>query len=774
MKKTLPTLLALSAAITLAGCGGGNNDNAGAASQRITGTSAIEPRLNCEGAECNEIGGFTKPFVEPWGPSVMRELSETGEMPRSEIEDPLRTPKGNLKNPLKMVPQDDRCLRMADGRPTECKPAAGSIALLEDNRVLYFNALEGTEDAEFSIFFEAGTVVTNDQTRVMTLNGNEAGWMRPSPIDGGATNENRNTLLKPFSALLGSLPLGIDTGEDSINNDGALFCADLSMLADGRVMAVGGTDYYFEPGISAPIAIGLSELEGVRNARVFDPRNNSWSKTGDMNFGRWYPSLTTLPDGNVFVSSGVTKLVKPVYLERPLASGRNVVETETYNLGCGTWTDNGGLAQRSLPLYPRHHLLPNGHVLYNAAGQAFNPFGQAYDQALWNIVSAYDPVNKLWTDLGYAGLPLRLNELGLERLGSALNPTNPNAPADVAQTVTGLLSSLTSDPMALLSSLESLPREPQALLSTLIGAGFRGSTFSVQLPLRPNAEGRYDNAEFLTGGGVLGLVTANSPGSYVTTDTSRIDRINIDADDSMSYESRVTGNMTTPRWYGTGVLLPTGQVMVFSGADRDEVVLPGTGAPILRSEMFDPATETWKPMATQHNPRTYHNTAILLPDGRVLIGGHSPINTAYAFSINIPGLSPNDGRDPSFEIYNPPYMFQQRPAINSVANRAEHGQSLNVATPDAADIVEVVMVRRTTLTHIVDGDQRTVVLPITSRTGNSLTVKMPEQKAVLPPGPYMMFVITERNGMRVPSESKPVRVTGADTTCRPDAMMAAR
>lgn len=779
MNINIKPLFLVGVTLSLAACGGSGSTATSAISgvtsaakissdpQVSTGTAPIND-ADCTPAECVKVGGFTKPFVEPFGPSAMKAAAaQTAADKAAAAGNPfasLETRKGNLKNPIKMVPQDDRCLRGADGRPTECKPAAGSIALLEDNRILYFNALEGTEDAEFSVFFEAGQVVTNDQTRVLDISGNkgrQASWMQPSPVDGGANpgnNPNRQTLL----------PAGtIDTGAAGGENNGALFCADLETLADGRVMAVGGTDYYFEPGISRPIAFGVSELEGIRNARIFNPANNVWSQTGLMKNGRWYPSLTTLANGDVFVSSGVTKLVKPIYPSAPFTSGRNVTQTETYDLGCGTWSENGGAAERSLPLYPRQHLLPNGQVFYNAGGQAFNPFGQSYDQALWNITAAYDPVKKLWTDLGYAGLPLRFNKVGLERLGTALNPTNPNAAADLQKTVTGLLGALSQDPAAALTPfLKTGGGNPQAAIMAALGAGFRGSTFSIQMPLRQNPKtGLYDKAEFLTAGGVLGAITASSPGSYVATDLSRIDSVNIDSDQTMSYESRITGSLNQPRWYGTGVLLPTGQVMTFSGANRDEVLLPGTGMAILKSELFDPATETWTPMAIQHNPRTYHNTALLLPDGRVLIGGHSPINTAYLYSINLPGFSPNDGRDPSFEIYSPPYVFGNRAKITSAStNRADHGQpfSVNVDTNGAGEVVEVTLIRRTTLTHIVDADQRSVVLPF-SKSGNTLSLQIPTNKAVLPPGPYMLFVITKNSqGQLVPSASTPIRVTGAD------------
>lgn len=692
MRNTTWTLLT-GCTLLLAGCssgGGGDNDDA------ISAPVAINA-APCSELERDSIGCFTAPFAEPSVESVSSANAEST-FP--------------VDNPLKQFPQDDRCTRQADGRPIKCKPAAASVALLHDGRVLYFNALEGTEDVEYSIFFEAGHAIVNDQTRILSLEGDSARWRRPSPVDGGANPDgNKHELLLP--------PGLIDNAEGADgtrqNNDGALFCADVEQLADGRIMAVGGTDYYAEPGINTPFPFGLSELEGLRNARIFNPADNTWRKTGDMHFGRWYPSLTTLPNGDVFVASGVTKLIKPVYPERLETSGRNVTQTETYALGCGSWSENGALAERSLPLYPRLHLLPNGQILYNAAGQAFNPFGQAYDQALWNIAAAYDPVSKSWSDLGIAGLP----------------SVPPAKPGDV--------------PMLLL------------------GSGYRGSTFSIMLPLAPNAQGVYDRAEFLTAGGVLGGVALTNPGSHVSTNLSRVDTVEM-AGSAMQYSARLTGALNAARWYGTGVLLPTGAVMVFSGADRDEVQVPGGATPILRSELFDPVSETWQPMAQQGRPRTYHNTALLLPDGRVLVAGHAPINTAYAYSVTLPGMSPNDGRDPSFEIYSPPYIFMERPRISTAPSRLNHGQRFTVASPQAAEIESAVLVRRTSLTHIVDGDQRTVQLAFT-RSGNNLNLRLPENTAVIPPGSYMLF-INRRHGERLlPSLSAPVMVLGADTSC---------
>ena len=580
---------------------------------------------------------------------------------------------------LEGAPNSEECDESKkDAGRIACKPAAGSMAVLPGGRVVYFNALEGTENITTDLPSNFGTVSVNDQTRVM--NPLVPSWLIPSPADGGANPDGYETepLVPPLSST-------------EAHNDGALFCSDLEFLADGRLLATGGTAYYNDPGTEGA---GLVELEGLRNARIFDPKTNRWTQTGDMKYGRWYPSMVTLPNGDIFVASGVQKLAKPIYPNHAQDSGRNIVHTETYIPRQGKFVENGPTADRSLPLYPRLHLLPNGHVYYSGGGQAFNPLGQSYDEVLWNMAAAYDPEAKAWTDLGVA------------RSGSLV-------------------------------------------------PGFRGSTFSIMLPLRADDDGRYTKTEFLTAGGVVGT----TPGSYLPVPISSI--TTVDTGDGISASTRDTGSFAESRWYSTGVLLPTGEVAVFSGATRDEVVTPGMGNAIRRAEMFDPETETWVPLAAAGRERTYHNTAALLPDGRVLVGGHAPITTMYGAPRTVPGgFSPNDRHDPTFELYSPPYLWRgPRPVIKSAPAYVRHGGTLTIGADLAGGVLEkVVLVRNTSLTHLIDGDQRSVELRILKTSGRAITVAAPPGGEVAPPGPYMLFVVTRGDDGLVPSTARQVFV----------------
>jgi hypothetical protein len=474
----------------------------------------------------------------------------------------------------------------AQYQPTDgyrCPPAAMAVAVLPTGKVLFWDGLEGMNRVQYNVVAEFGDVAQDDQSRI-------ADFSRATPTFSTPGNQTATGTDGHDDAVNPLLPGGAGV-VDSGGNNYDLFCSPLVQLADGTVLAAGGTHYYEEPGVTDPTtgkSYGVAELQGLKATRIFDPATNTWHNAkGDMHFGRWYPTMVTLPNGHVFVASGVTKLIKPAYTDgRPAAdSGRNVPETETYDPATQQWTVNHSgqtalngddTSEQSLPLFSRLHLLPDGKVYYDAAGQTFNPDGQAYDEATWVNAKLYDPATQAWSDL----------------------------PAD--NTPTGL-------PL-----VDGAP------------IGFRGSGFSVLLPLTPDATGHYRTAKVFNGGGVVGP----TPGNYFGDDSTTINTITTNATTGQDTLQSDSGpQLLNKRWYGDAVVLPDGTVFVTNGASRDEVDAPGSGNPVFQTELVDPAggTVTAGPSLDAAHGRTYHNSAVLLPDGRVLIGGHAPIATGYAF-----------------------------------------------------------------------------------------------------------------------------------------------
>lgn len=117
-----------------------------------------------------------------------------------------------------------------------------------------------------------------------------------------------------------------------------IFCAGHSFLANGKLLVTGGQD---------PTGNGLP------NASIYDPISGTWTQLPDMNQGRWYPTNTTLANGDVLVVSGQ---IDP--------SIGNDALPQVWQAGSNTWR-NLTTAQLTQPLYPSMFLLPNGKV-FNA------------------------------------------------------------------------------------------------------------------------------------------------------------------------------------------------------------------------------------------------------------------------------------------------------------------------------------------------------------------------------------------------------------------------
>jgi chitodextrinase len=384
-------------------------------------------------------------------------------------------------------------------------------------------------------------------------------------------------------------------------NDGTnLFCSGQIVLPDGRVFVAGGH---------------AADDVGLPTGRIFDPVTNLWSSTPDMAVGRWYPTLTVLPDGRVLVLSGEVA-GRTDYARVP----------EVYNPASNTWTSLP-LASLSIPYYPHTFVLPNGSVVVTGTAEQPVPARQL------------DVASQTWT---------------------------------------------TSD-------------------ARLFDA--------------------YSSAMYLPG---KILKTGKSTDSLSTTGASLATAYVIDMTVATP-QWRQVASMAFPRAYHVETLLPDGSVLVTGGG---KTVGPyDTANAVFAAELWSPTTETWTTLSSAQKPRLYHGSALLLPDGRVLVtgGGRSP--------------GPDVRDQENYEIFAPPYLFKgPRPSIASAPSQLVYNGAFTIGTPDASRIAKVALIPIGNMTHGLNMSQRYLPLSFSTNAGG-LTVTAPLNANIAPPGIYMIFII---------------------------------
>ena len=195
------------------------------------------------------------------------------------------------------------------------------------------------------------------------------------------------------------------------------------------------------------------------------------------------------------------------------------------------------------------------------------------------------------------------------------------------------------------------------------------------------------------------------------------------------------------RRHHNATLLPDGKVFITGGS-----ALPGFNNPagaVFFAEQWDPESERWQTLASYTRYRGYHSNALLLPDGRVLIGGGGHPDP------------PNFPPQTNIEIYSPPYLFKgARPTITSAPAQVRYGQSFFVQTPDGADIDNVNWLRLGSVTHAFNQNQRINRLNFAATAGG-LNVTAPVNPNLCPPGHYLLFILN-RSG--VPSIARVVQL----------------
>jgi hypothetical protein len=325
--------------------------------------------------------------------------------------------------------------------------------------------------------------------------------------------------------------------------------------------------------------------------------------------------------------------------------------------------------------------------------------GQITTSSWADTPEIYDPIRNTWTNLS------KVNTSGVHSQEYPLSYLVPNNKILTIAPETGI--SYLLDPIA-------------QTWGAVGGPTLLNGTAAQYLP-----------GKILYSGGGTPLNSVTSP---ATADAQVIDL------NSATPTWQATGAMNSPRYTQTLTVLPDGKVLAVGGTNVMDDTDPTKA--VLSSEEWDPATGVWTQLASMQVPRMYHSTAVLLPDGRVLVagGGHD--------GPGVPG-------ELNAQFYSPPYLFNgPRPTITSAPASATYGSTTTVQTPDAASISSVALVSFGADTHTLDMNQHFVPLTFTKGTG-SLNVQLPTSPSVAPPGYYMLFIV---NGAGVPSVAATVQV----------------
>ncbi|MFJ5834040.1 galactose oxidase-like domain-containing protein [Streptomyces sp. NPDC093089] len=201
--------------------------------------------------------------------------------------------------------------------------------------------------------------------------------------------------------------------------------------------------------------------------------------------------------------------------------------------------------------------------------------------------------------------------------------------------------------------------------------------------------------------------------------------------------------------YLSSVLMPDDSVFTTGGSGDYR---GRSGSDILKAQFYDPKSNAFTEAAEPTVGRNYHSEALLLPDGRVATFGSDPLfddkdNTKLGtFEQRI-------------EVFTPPYLHRagaDRPALGEGAPELDQNGRATFKTKDADRIVTARLMRPSAVTHTTDVEQRSIEVGLTrSQDRMTVTVDVPQDRTLVPPGWYMLFV-ADRDG--IPSEAKWIQV----------------
>ena len=583
-----------------------------------------------------------------------------------------------------------------------------------------------------------------------------------------------------------------------------LFCTGHQQLPDGNVLFIGGTQYYapYRTGNNSTFIFDWKKeltinWPSVDWRRIPAPANDPWTFAGFMQRGRWYASAVPLLDGRLAIFGGFVGFDEgypPMYTFEmnstvdffdparfdplhPQAAWRNVDVKSLPNSPYTTLINPGFRPTPNVAcdarcvrdnqydefkLYPENYLLPDGRIFLTREGDWVS--ARTCDAAFMRRTR-----RTYWARIG----------------GTRDQPTVQFAPGpDRPDEVSSYGTSLFDPNSGMISIIGGQPTSAGTFLPPNSVSSAELASNCVSPPSLPPV------THFAGGRGsrkieTLHLNTAQPGGGSWTLDPNFLGTSEND-DRTMHY----------------AIVLPTRQILIINGGNYD--FYGPVHAPLLLTPTFQGTVFTGyrkERMSEGVEPRLYHNNAVLLPDGRILVSGGNttrallrddvppptpdPTRTGqplpnlgevdldrYFFADGPQGKGqPGELTTPSedwvAEMFSPPYLFidpGRRAAIDALApvnasypyrsviggktfylmrSGVTYDVSLTgLPTACSSAGASLVLIKLPSATHGWQPGQQFVSLPFHVTAANRIRFTAPiAQRANIPPAFYMMFYV---------------------------------
>ena len=268
---------------------------------------------------------------------------------------------------------------LAKGSWTQSNPmqtAKGSAVSvkLDARRYLLCGGSAGSSDVKFASC-ETYDMLTDTWAGVASMNAARDGFTMTKLADGrvlavggtgaGGGDSNRLISCEIYDPVANTWTYTGDLVEKAFSHAAVL-------MGNGKVLVVGGRGYPW--------------CESHRTSQLYDPATGKWSQTGDMNYPRQHinadNSLVKLPNGKIMVLGGVR-------IDKWCDAHSPVPPPELYDPETGTWSPGPPMAVNRI--YPTISVMPDSKVLVCGGND---------NGTYINTCEVYDPATNAFTTAG--------------------------------------------------------------------------------------------------------------------------------------------------------------------------------------------------------------------------------------------------------------------------------------------------------------------------------------------------------------------------------------